>query len=415
MNTQLTDRNGYIIEQVIPVSDGLEDLSPSERVKKRLERRNGILKAAIVGISVCVLFAIIKFFIGTSSHSLAIRSDAISSLTESYSYIISFLGISLAHKKPDSKHPNGYGRIEYLTAIVGGVLVLITGWHFFETSLRRIYKPEMSSVTGLQLVIIALTILGKLYLYFDDKKIGHKFNSAGLITASRSALLSSLSSLLVIIAAVVAQVYKVDIDGWVGLIIACFMIFVGIVGLKGGITSILGKPVSKKVAQAITRILLDNPPIVGVYDLRINNLGTGLFRGTVNAEVPAETNAEEVYEAFRKARTEIYRKTGVDMTIGIITVNYCKEEVFPKYQRISNKILNEEGVQNVHGFNWNEDTNDVDLHVIVDYNSLNNQDLEEKIRDIVKEEIPDSNVLVDFNVNCIEDPNQLKEAVCKIQ
>lgn len=408
-------RDGYLVETTDKRLDMLDDISPSARYKKRLARKKKIVKADFVGITVCVLFAIIKFVIGFLSNSLAIESDAMSSLTESYSYIISALGISLAHKKPDKKHPNGYGRLEFLTVIIGSVLVIIAGWHYLESSLGRIFQPQLSAVSTVQLIILGITVLGKLYLFKDDGEVGREVNSAGLITASRNALLSALTSVLVIVSAIVSQYFKIDIDGYVGLIIAALMIITGFIGLKKGVQPLIGAPVKVSTAHEITEILLQHYPVIGVYDLRINNNGAGIVRGTVNAEVPSDANAEEIYEAFRKSRTEIYRRLGIDLTIGLITVNYCDSDIFPMYNPIYNEVIKIDGINNVHGFNYNKDTNEVDLHVTVDFDHLNEEGLEDKVQEIVQKYIPNSSVLVDMNVNYLEDKADPNEgATCAV-
>lgn len=414
MNSSAKNVSEYLVTQVASDIDTLEDLSPKEREEKRQKRKSEILKSDFIGVSVCVISALIKFIIGLTTNSLAIESDAIDSLTESYSYIISFLGITLAHKKPNKKHPNGFGRIEFLTAVIGGVLVIVTGWHYFESSLRRIASPQASNVTSLQLLIVAITIVGKIYLFFDDRKAGKEYNSTGLITASRSALLSTFSTVLVIFAAIVYHYLNIDIDGWVGLIIAIFMIFAGIIGIKNGMSSIIGKPIKRQVGVEITDILLQNPPIIGVYDLRLNDNGASIIRGTVNAEVPNTTSVEDTYNAFRNARAEVYRKLGIDLTIGLITVNYCDTEIHPLFNSINAEILSLEGIQNFHGFKWNKERNEVDVHVIVDFDKLNDDKLEQQIQDIIHKYIPDSSVLVEFNVNYLEDQSVNRIPACKV-
>lgn len=412
MNTTMNNssRDGYLIDVQNYETDNLEDLSPKERFEKRQFRKKKIVKACITGILVCVICAAIKFFIGYVNHSISVESDAMSSLTESYSYIISAVGITLAHKKPDKAHPNGYGRLEFLTVMIGSVLVIIAGWHYFEQSIQRIFSPELSTLSTLDFIIIGITILGKLYLFKDDGEVGKEINSAGLTTASKNALLSALTSVIVIIGAIFSQYFKIDIDGIVGVIIALLMLYTGISGLQKGIKPLLGSPIKLETAQAITKILLKYYPIIGVYDLRLNNNGANIIRGTVNCEVPENANAEEIYEAFRKARTEIYRKLGIDLTIGLMTVNYCDPEVFPKFNEIYNEVIKIDGIENVHGFNWNQENNEVDIHVLVDYKQLENQDLRDKIQDIVLKSIPDSKVLVEFNVNYLEEKQKTMPA-----
>lgn len=414
MNPSALSNKGYLVQKENDDLDYLEELSPKERYEKRMKRKKQIIYAAALGIVMCILFAIVKFVIGKISNSLAIESDAVSSLTESYSSIIAVIGILIAHKKPNEKHPNGYGRIEFITAVVGGIFVLVAGWHYFETSLRRVFAPQLSNVTINQLIIIAVTIAGKFYLFLKDKKVGKEYKSSGLITASRNALLSCFSSLLVILSAVVAQTAGIDIDGWIGVIISFFMLATGIIGIKNGMTPLLGAPVKASDAKIISKILLNQYPIVGVYDLRLVNNGAGITRGTVNAEVPGTASAEEVYKAFRIARTEIYRKLGIDITIGLITVNYCEDEVFPAFNEIASEVLKLDGITNIHGFNWDKGNNDVDVHVIVDFDYLNDDQLGDKIQEIIQKHIPGSSVFVDFNVNYLEEPPEKLAAACAV-
>ena len=192
------------------------------------------------------------------------------------------------------------------------------------------------------------------------------------------------------------------------------MITTGVLGFKNGISSIIGKPIKASTGTAIMEILMKYPPIIGVYDLRVNDIGTGLVRGTVNAEVPSDAIAQDIYHGFRKAKTEVYRKLGIDLTIGLLTVNYCDANIFTVYQELENELNALDEINNIHGFNWDKNTNDVDLHVIVDYDKLNNEELDNKIQEIVRKYIPDANILTEYNVNYLENQAAMNGANCQI-
>ncbi len=408
------NKHGYIVKKSESY-EKLKTLTKKERLKRIKIRKDKIITACVIGIIVCIVFALIKFSIGRITNSLAIESDAVSSLTESYSSIVAAVGIWLAHKRPNKRFPNGFGRIEFLTAIIGGVFVIITGWHYFENSWTRIQTPQVSLVNGTQLFIIFVTILGKFFLFLYDRKIGKEYGSSGLITASRSAMLSCFSSLLVIVSSIIYQYFRFNIDGYVGLIISVGMLLTGFVGILNGIYPLLGKPVDPETFNYIEEILLDKDPIVGVYDLRVLNNGAGIMRGTVNVEVPIAASADEIYNAFRDARTEIYRKLGIEITIGLLTVNYCSDEVFPVFNLVFDQLIRMDGIQNIHGFRWDKQANEVDLHVIIDFDYLNDEELDRKIRRAVQEVCPNTDVLVDYNVNYIKDNPKQYHPVCNIR
>lgn len=383
--------------------DEMQEFSSAERMRARRRRALIIERTGALGVLACVIFFLVKLTMGLKTQSSALITDAVSSLTDSYSSIIAIVGVAIANRKPNEKHPNGFGRIEFLTAIVGAVIVIFTGARMMESAVGTIRTPQShpGALGPEQLLILGVTIAVKLILFAEDRRIGRKYGSSGLVTASRSALLAAFLSLLVILSSLLWQYLRIDLDGWTSLIISILMIITGIFGFKKGVTALTGGPVDRESAEAIRSIILKYPPFISVYDLYINNTGAGRVRGTACAEVPLSADLEEVYEASRRARREILRKLNINLFITPLAVNYCDMSIRTHYHRLCNLLLKVPGVENVHGFKWNRERGRADLVVVTDFAHENDEPLETLVEGIVSEMLDDAHVCIDFHTSYV--------------
>lgn len=385
------------------IVDEMRELSSAERIRVRKHRALIIERTAALGVVACVIFFLVKLGIGLKTQSSALITDAVSSLTDSYSSIIAIVGVAIAHRKPNEEHPNGFGRVEFLTAIIGAVIVIFTGARMMESAVETIRTPDAhpSALSSEQLLILGVTIAVKLVLYVEDRRIGHEYGSSGLVTASRSALLAAFLSLLVIASSLIWQYYQVDLDGWTSLVISILMIVTGILGFKKGVTALTGGPVDKTTADSIRTIILKYPPFISVYDIFINNTGAGRIRGTASVEVPVSADLEDVYESSRRARREILRKLNINLFLTPLAINYCDSAIRPDYHRLCNLLLKVPGVENVHGFKWNKARKRADLVVVTDFAHENDEELETLVEGIVSELLDDAHVCIDFHTSFV--------------
>ena len=209
-------------------------------------REKTIIRTSIVGIIANVFLAAFKAVIGLMTHSIAIVLDAVNNISDAGSSLITIIGTKLAGKAPDKKHPFGYGRIEYLSAMIISVIVLYAGITSFTESVKKIIHPEKPDYTIASLIIVGVAVAVKIILGRYVKSVGVKVKSDSLINSGEDATLDSVISASTLVAAVVFLVFHISLEAWLGAIISVVIIKSGFEMLKDTISQILGEQNRKK-------------------------------------------------------------------------------------------------------------------------------------------------------------------------
>lgn len=384
---------------------GTRDLS--ESLKKSLlkrarywnERAEKIEKAGQASLILNFLVGLIKVIIGVYAHSLAIRTDGVKGMTDALSSFITILSARYSNKAPDEKHPSGYGRIEYIGTILTAVVTLGAGWALLTESWDRILHPQASSVTDLQIAIIALTILVKIHLYRADKKIGTDYNSKGLITDARSDFLSIFSTILVVVNALSSRYLHIDVDGWIGMALAILILYAGIDCFRGSISSILDAPVSSELFGEVQEIFKSCPPILNASNLRLCNHGGGRVTGTLSILVPVNASAIAIYQACEHAKEEVLTRFGILLTCGILVTNAYEDEIRPVYQKVDEALGGIDGILGIDAFNYDPEAKTLDLTLAVSYDVLNRDGFLSQISGKIAQILPDASLVMSLDLD----------------
>lgn len=201
-----------------------------------------ILKTSVIGIVVNVFLALFKIVIGTISKSVAVVSDGINNFADAASSIITMVGARLAGKPADKKHPFGYGRIEYLSALLISALVLYAGITAFVDGIKNILHPETPEYSTVTLIIIAVAIVIKLALALYTQKQGKAADSDSLTASGKEAILDVMVSVATLVAALVYTIFGLSLEAYLATLIALLIIKTGIEGFLGTVSRILGEP-----------------------------------------------------------------------------------------------------------------------------------------------------------------------------
>lgn len=185
------------------------------------------------------------------SGSIAITSDAVNNLTDSSTALITIIGTKLAQKKPDKNHPFGFGRVEYLTSMIIGIIVLVTGFEMGLSSIKGIFNPSAVDYSWVILIVLFITVIVKTFLATYIEKQGRKLNSGALIASGKEAKNDVLISVVTIISALVYMFTKLSIDSYAGLFISIFILKTGFEVLKDTINKILGEKIDSEVKDKI--------------------------------------------------------------------------------------------------------------------------------------------------------------------
>lgn len=328
-----------------------ESREASTRTEIQQDRDRIIVRTSITGIIANVFLAAFKAAIGLISNSIAVILDAVNNLSDALSSVITIVGTKLAGKLPDKKHPLGYGRIEYLSAMVVAVIVLYAGVTSFIESVKKIIHPETADYSVVSLVIIGVAIVVKIVLGSYVKSQGKKVHSSALEASGSDALFDAILSASVLASAVIFMISGISLEAYVGVIISVIIIKSGLEMLSETLDDILGKRADAELTGKIRKLVNEEEKVRGVYDLIINNYGPNKNYASLHVELPDTMNVEEVDILTRRIQAKVYKETGVIITgLGVYSFNTKDDEAARIRNKVMETVLAHEWALQVHGF-----------------------------------------------------------------
>ena len=143
---------------------------------------------SIVGICLNVCLFAGKYFAGMLSGSVAITADAFNNLSDAGSSFITLAGFLYAGKTPDSEHPFGHGRIEYIAALIVAFLVMEVGFTFFKSAIAKVREPEELHFQAVSMLILFLSVAVKLWMGVFNKNLGKRINSQVMMATAADSM-----------------------------------------------------------------------------------------------------------------------------------------------------------------------------------------------------------------------------------
>lgn len=244
------------------------------------------------GIFLNILLFIGKFLAGTLAKSVSITADAFNNLADAGSSIITLLGFRLARQKPDTKHPFGHGRIEYIAGLLVSAAIILMGFELAKSSISKIISPEPIEFSVLTAAILVCSILVKLYMVFYNKSIGKKIKSATLGATALDSCSDCIATSVVLVSSLIAHFFKINIDGYCGVLVAAFVIYSGIRALQETITPLLGQAPDREFIERIQKLIEEFPEIMGIHDLIVHDYGPGRLMISLHAEMPVYEDSD---------------------------------------------------------------------------------------------------------------------------
>lgn len=285
---------------------------------------------SFVGI-ICNLFlCILKISVGIISGSISIMADGFNNLSDMGSSVVTMIGFKLANKPADSDHPFGHGRMEYISAFIVAVLILLVGFELFKSSFEAFVNntatPKYSTTA---IIILAVSVLVKAWLFFFNRKIGKKISSEALIATAKDSLNDAVATLVILVSVFVSRltVLPFNLDAVMGIGVAVFIIYSGIMSAKETLNSILGTPPEKEVIKEIEDTILSFKEFIGIHDLIIHNYGPGRQFASVHVEVPHNSDIVRCHEQIDLCEKIINEKLGILLVIHMDPIDTDDETV----------------------------------------------------------------------------------------
>ena len=353
-------------------------------------RSSIIVRTSVIGIVANVLLASFKAVIGIVSNSIAIVMDAVNNISDAASSIITIVGTKLAGKEPDKKHPFGYGRIEYLSAMIISVLVLYAGVTAFTESVKKIINPEKPDYSTVSLIIVGVAVVVKIVLGRYVKRVGEKVNSDALVNSGEDARLDSVISTSTLAAALIYIASGISLEAWLGTIIAAVIIKAGFDMLRDTVSKILGEKVDADLAREIKKTLMSYPDVSGAYDLVMHNYGPESFVGSVHIEVPDTLSADDLDKLLRKIALDVYHKHNVLLTaIGVYSVNTKNPEAIQAREKVRELVMADKNIIQMHGFYFDKAEKNIRFDIVVSFDALERSKVYKEAHDKVQKAFPD--------------------------
>ena len=271
--------------------------------------------AGIVGIVCNVLLFLGKLAVGILCGSMSITADAMNNLTDAASSIVTLVGFKLAEKPADSEHPYGHARFEYLSGLGVAALILVIGVELGKGSLDKILHPQAMEITIPALCVLVGSILAKLWLSRFNKKLGETINSTALITTAADSRNDVIATLAVLVASLVEWLTSWKIDGFMGLGVAIFIIYNGIMLGKETISPLLGEAASPELQQLIVRVVSAHPLVLGYHDLMVHDYGPGQRFASLHVEMDSREDPLLCHEVIDNLERACLQEHNVHLVI----------------------------------------------------------------------------------------------------
>ena len=314
-----------------------------------VRERYGVLSGG-VGIFLNLLLSLGKFFAGVVTGSIAVTADAFNNLSDAGSSVVTLVGFKLAGQKADDGHPFGHGRIEYLAGLLVSLLILMVGVELGKTSIEKIIQPEEVAFSILSVGILVCSILIKLWMSLFNRKLGKRIHSAAMQATATDSLSDVVATSAVLAGTLIGHFAHVSIDGWIGVVVAVFILRAGWGAAKDTLNPLLGTAPDPELVKAIQQLVLSHEQVVGMHDLVIHDYGPGRRMCSFHAEVPEGDDIMEAHDAIDHIEREIQEKFGIETTAHMDPIATGDGEVVRLREQMSQLVREINPDMSIHDF-----------------------------------------------------------------
>lgn len=314
-----------------------------------VRERYGILSGA-VGIVLNLLLSAGKLFAGLMTGSISITADAFNNLSDAGSSVVTLVGFKLAGQKADDGHPFGHGRMEYLAGLLVSLMILLVGVELGRSSIGKILRPEAVDFSLVSTGILAASILVKLWMGQFNRGLGRKIGSAAMAATAADSLSDAVATAAVLAGTLVNRFAHVNIDGWVGLAVAVFILRSGWGAAKDTINPLLGESPDPELVKQLRDLVLSHPQVVGMHDLIIHDYGPGRRLCSFHAEVPQDADILDAHDAIDHIEREIKEKFGIETTVHMDPIATADEKVNQLRRQVADLARVVEPEMTIHDF-----------------------------------------------------------------
>lgn len=364
-----------------------------------VRERYGVLSGGL-GIFLNLLLSLGKFLAGVLTGSIAVTADAFNNLSDAGSSVVTLVGFKLAGQKADDGHPFGHGRIEYLAGLLVSLLILMVGVELGKSSIEKIIHPEDVTFSLMTVVILICSILVKLWMSLFNRKLGKRINSAAMQATATDSLSDVVATSAVLAGTLIGHFAQVSIDGWIGVVVAIFILRAGWEAVKDTLNPLLGTAPEPELVNAIQQLVLSHEQVVGMHDLVIHDYGPGRRMCSFHAEVPEDEDIMAAHDAIDHIEREIQEKFGIETTAHMDPIATGDSEVTRLRDQVRDLVKEIDEDMSIHDFRVTRGPLHTNLifDVVVPHRCrLKDEEIQERITQAVRGVVPDCYVVLQLD------------------
>lgn len=372
---------------------------PSDFKNSKVRSAYGIL-CGIVGIILNLTLCALKLFVSYLTGSVSVAADAFNNLGDAGSSVITLIGFKLASQKPDPSHPFGHGRIEYLSALIVSMLIVLMGFELGKSSFNKIIGGGSTQFSWIAIIILSASILVKLYIFIYNKSVGKKIDSQAMLATAVDSLSDCISTLAVLICTVLSRFSSFNFDGWCGLAVSIFILLSGIRAVKETMDPLLGTPPDSDFVSEIEQIVMSFPEIIGIHDLIVHNYGPGRIMISLHAEVSQNIDILIAHDIIDNAENELRTRLNCSAVIHLDPISTEDERVNEVKHKITELAKAIDPSISIHDFRMviGDTHTNLIFDMVVPYNvKRSDEDLKSEMSRLVK--VIDDNFLTVISID----------------
>ncbi|MBO5321349.1 MAG: cation transporter [Clostridia bacterium] len=363
----------------------------SDDIKDNTVRKAYGTLGGFVGIICNLILCVIKITVGLISGSISIMADGFNNLSDMGSSLITIIGFKIAGKPADKDHPFGHGRIEYISAFIVAVLILIVGVDLLESSVSAlINNSKAPTYSALAIIVLAVSVLIKFWMFLFNKKLSNKISSEVLFATAKDSLNDAIATAVILLSVAVTKFVTLpfNLDALMGILVALFILWSGINSARDTLNEILGKPPEKELIEELESIIMSFKEFVGIHDLIVHNYGVGRQFASVHVEVPQDIDIVKCHEQVDLCEKLVGEQLNLTLVIHMDPIDINNEAVNDTKQKLSDAIKVIDENLTLHDFRMtplSEKRTNLIFDVVVPPElKISEKELEEKIITLAK-------------------------------
>ncbi|MDD2212629.1 MAG: cation diffusion facilitator family transporter [Desulfitobacteriaceae bacterium] len=286
-----------------------------KNIKDKKVRESYIILSGILGVLCNLLLFITKFSIGSFINSISVISDAFNNINDLGSSLVVIVGAKLSNRPPDTNHPYGYGRFEYIASLIVAFIIFSVGFQLLRSSYDRLINPQEITFSFVTLIILVLAVLVKLWMFSYNLYIAKQIESTLNRAAAYDSINDCIATSMVIMTMIIDPFVNIPIDGAAGIIISLLILYSGFSIAKDTISLLLGSSPDPETVENINRLVCSGKHVLGTHDLKVFDYGPGRVLASIHAEVPDNLNIAEGHSCINILENQIAKELGIEIII----------------------------------------------------------------------------------------------------